>query len=217
MLDRPYFTTHQAGRILGVSLATVVNWIESGRLAAHRTPGGHRRIARAELIAFARAWRLPLPEGLATEGAGRPRVLVLDDDEDHLETVRAMLESDERYDVAIAHSAFSAGVMTAQFRPDTILVEVRMSGLDPLELAQWLRGDGGRAVPVIACSSWADADLRRRIGRDFHAFLEKPVDLDRLLATVSDALAAAPGRQSQASRPAPEQAPGPSNPAAARR
>ena len=41
-----YYTTYQVAKFLGVSLPTVVNWVNNGLLAAHRTPGGHRRIAQ---------------------------------------------------------------------------------------------------------------------------------------------------------------------------
>ena len=39
-----YFTTFQVAKFLGVSPPTVVNWVNSGLLVAHRTPGGHRRM-----------------------------------------------------------------------------------------------------------------------------------------------------------------------------
>ena len=57
---RDTFTTAQAARLLGVSVATVVYWIDDGRLKAHKTPGGHRRIAREDLISFAHHYEMPL-------------------------------------------------------------------------------------------------------------------------------------------------------------
>ena len=58
---RGFYTTHEAARVLGVSLPTVVNWIKARRLKAHRTPGGHRRIARAEIAEFMLRQGMPLP------------------------------------------------------------------------------------------------------------------------------------------------------------
>lgn len=51
--------------IIGVSESTVKRWIDRGHLRAERTPGGHRRIALADVISFLRARGRALPSPLA--------------------------------------------------------------------------------------------------------------------------------------------------------
>jgi excisionase family DNA binding protein len=46
------FTSSQAARYLGVSLATIRRWTDSGHISCYRTPGGQRRFARAQLDDF---------------------------------------------------------------------------------------------------------------------------------------------------------------------
>ena len=46
------FTSSEAARYLGVSLATVRRWNNSGRLRGYRTPGGQRRFSRDQLDRF---------------------------------------------------------------------------------------------------------------------------------------------------------------------
>lgn len=46
------FTSSQAARYLGVSLATVRRWTDAGHVACYRTPGGQRRFSRAQLDGF---------------------------------------------------------------------------------------------------------------------------------------------------------------------
>ena len=46
------FTSSQAARYLGVSLATVRRWSNTGHLRGYRTPGGQRRFSRAQLDEF---------------------------------------------------------------------------------------------------------------------------------------------------------------------
>jgi len=46
------FTSSQAARYLGVSLATVRRWTDAGHVACYRTPGGQRRFSRAQLDDF---------------------------------------------------------------------------------------------------------------------------------------------------------------------
>lgn len=46
------FTSSQAARYLGVSLATVRRWTDAGYLTGYRTPGGQRRFSREQLDDF---------------------------------------------------------------------------------------------------------------------------------------------------------------------
>jgi excisionase family DNA binding protein len=46
------FTSSQAARYLGVSLATVRRWADAGHLGCYRTPGGQRRFSREQLDGF---------------------------------------------------------------------------------------------------------------------------------------------------------------------
>ncbi len=46
------FTSSQAARYLGVSLATIRRWADAGHLDCYRTPGGQRRFSREQLDGF---------------------------------------------------------------------------------------------------------------------------------------------------------------------
>lgn len=46
------FTSSQAARYLGVSLATVRRWTDAGHIGCYRTPGGQRRFSRDQLDSF---------------------------------------------------------------------------------------------------------------------------------------------------------------------
>jgi excisionase family DNA binding protein len=46
------FTSSEAARYLGVSLATVRRWTDAGHIACYRTPGGQRRFSREQLDVF---------------------------------------------------------------------------------------------------------------------------------------------------------------------
>lgn len=49
----PLMTTRETAQLLGVSLRTVQLWDTAGTLPAGRTPGGHRRIRKSDVLAFA--------------------------------------------------------------------------------------------------------------------------------------------------------------------
>jgi excisionase family DNA binding protein len=190
LANRKYYTTFQASKVLGVSLATVVNWTKAGLLDAHRTPGGHRRIAEEDLVDFAKAYKMPLdPEIVEAHQSGQRRILVVDDDEEFLRTTRVMLETGE-YVVQTAHSGFAAGLAVGKFKPTCIILDIRMPGMDGFEVAAMLRRTPpARAIPVIVCSAYLDEETQIRVGQQFDGFLEKPLDLDRLNAAVQAVLA----------------------------
>jgi excisionase family DNA binding protein len=51
--DSEWISLRHAAEILGVHPATVRNWADRGELASRRTPGGHRRFRRADLLNYA--------------------------------------------------------------------------------------------------------------------------------------------------------------------
>jgi excisionase family DNA binding protein len=51
------FTSSQAARYLGVSLATVRRWTDAGHISCYRTPGGQRRFSREQLDEFVASMR----------------------------------------------------------------------------------------------------------------------------------------------------------------
>jgi excisionase family DNA binding protein len=145
---RRFYTTYEAGHLLGVSLPTVVNWIKARRLKAHRTPGGHRRIAREELAAFMTRHGMPVPPELA--GAAEPgrRALVLGDDGPMREGA-AREVARVGFSVEQAALGFAAGVAAARFQPDVVVLLA--AAVDGGETLAGLRADPGlAAVPVVA-------------------------------------------------------------------
>ena len=185
-----YYTTYQVAKYLGVSLPTVVNWVNSGLLKAHRTPGGHRRIAHNDVIAFARANEYPIARELADAAGSRKKVLIVDDEKDFSDLVREYLKVKGEFEVEVADSGFQAGFTVARFKPDLILMDLMMPDMDGFEVHRTLRDDPEtRHVPVIACTAYRDPDVDRRIKEErFDGFIEKPLKLDALLELVRDKL-----------------------------
>lgn len=60
-----WFTLGEASRLLGVDASTLRGWADAGRVRAFRTPGGHRRFARAHLQEFLRNGRPRRPSQVA--------------------------------------------------------------------------------------------------------------------------------------------------------
>jgi CheY-like chemotaxis protein len=86
----------------------------------------------------------------ATAAAPRPAVLVVDDDKAFCETIARCL-AQRGYDVVCADSGDAAAEAIADSAPDVILTDVRMPGMDGIDLMNWLR-DQELDIPVIVFS-----------------------------------------------------------------
>ncbi len=115
------------------------------------------------------------------------RILVVDDNEDGAESLATLLEL-YGHNVRIAHNGSAALSVAEEFRPNVILLDIGLPGMDGYEVARRLRAnDAFRAARLIAMTGWgqdADRERSREAGFDLH--LVKPVDpaeLRKVLAT----------------------------------
>jgi excisionase family DNA binding protein len=181
---RRYYTTFEASHFLGVSLPTVVNWIKASRLKAHRTPGGHRRIAREELASFIRRHGMPMPPELAQEGEAA-RVLIVAAERTFGEQLVGMLER-AGYDALAVGGGFEAGLAVGQFRPDLMLADLAEGGalIAPLRAQEQTK-----RLPLIALAGAREERVARRAcGAGFDDFLQKPLEAEDLKRKIETAL-----------------------------
>lgn len=186
-------STTRVAALLGVSSQTIANWIDQGLLPAGRTPGGHRRVARRDLLAFLAVRGLPVPAELADRP---PTMLVVEDDPQvgpWLELQLTMTRPDLR--VLLATDGFQAGEFVARERPDAVLLDIYLPGLDGFEVCRRLQANPEtRDTLVIAMSANNTPDVRETIlAAGALAFLPKPVDFGRLLPLLAESLPVAAG------------------------
>ena len=186
---RGFYTTHEAARLLGVSLPTVVNWIKARRLKAHRTPGGHRRIAREDLAGFMVRHGMPLPEELSGAAPTRRKALVVGEGGPMREGLARQL-AEGGYAVDQASPGFAAGAAAARFQPDRVVLAA--ASADGTEAVTALRADRElSAVPVVAVglAEWAEP----LAAAGCTAVLARPLADGALLEAAGVALAAVGG------------------------
>ncbi len=168
--------------MLGVSSQTIANWIDQGQLPAGRTPGGHRRVQAQDLRTFLTARGLRVPDELI---ARQQTLLVVEDDPQvgpWLVTRLNATRPDLR--VLLAQDGFRAGELVAGERPDTVLLDIYLPGIDGFEVCRRLKARrDSAATTVIAMSANNTPEVRETIlEAGAIAFLPKPVDFGRLLA-----------------------------------
>jgi excisionase family DNA binding protein len=192
---RRFYTTFEAAHVLGVSLPTVVNWIKARRLKAHRTPGGHRRIAREELAAFMSRHGIPLPVELADAVDARRKVLVVGEAGWAIDRVVHQLQAAGMV-AQPTRPGFEAGIAAARLSPDVVVLVD--PGPDGGETLAGLRSDGALGtVPVVAAARAEHAPGLRAAGCEL--VLASPIADGDLAAAATQAFAlaaAAPRRRS---------------------
>jgi excisionase family DNA binding protein len=194
-------TTKEAADLLGVAVRTVQLWVESGVLRAWKTAGGHRRIARdsveALLASRARAIADPALE-VAREAktAGPFRVLVVEDDPALRLLFELTLTSwDLPIEVDLADNGFAALLRIGEQRPDLLITDLNMPGMDGFSMLRHLRqSEQWRDLPVIAVSALGAADVAARGGlpADVRLF-GKPVPFAEIEQLIRSAMSGRPG------------------------
>ena len=116
---------------------------------------------------------------------GRPRVLVVEDEEPVLETIRGILELDA-YDVSAALSGESALALIGQLPFDVMLTDMRLGdGMDGLHLIAELRRQGLTTVPIML-TGYASMDTAVKALREgAYDYLIKPCDVLELRSTIA--------------------------------
>ncbi|MDQ0316698.1 response regulator transcription factor [Amorphus orientalis] len=111
-------------------------------------------------------------------------VVLVEDDESVRESLGTILKLDG-FRVAEFDSA-EAFLAHARIEPGTVLVfDIDLPGISGLQALARLRAAGNR-VPAIVVSGRATDEMRREAKRlDARAFLTKPIDLDRLMASLT--------------------------------
>jgi CheY-like chemotaxis protein len=130
----------------------------------------------------ARAPAAPVP-------AGRLRMLVVDDNGDSAESL-ALLLSLAGHETHVARTGPEALDRADALRPDAVLLDLGLPGLNGYEVCRRLRAAAwAREIPIVAITGWGQADDRQR-SKDagFDGHLVKPVVFGELTALLDESL-----------------------------
>ena len=184
----PPLQRREAG--LGIGLALVRGLVEmhGGTVRAHsRGRGkGSEFVVHLPVLAVQDDRRAPVavsaPPHAATHGK---RVLVVDDNGDVATTLRRLLEM-AGHDVREAHDGFEGVHVATEFKPQIVLLDIGMPGMNGYDVAKEIRQRAASDPPrLVALTGWgqaADKARAREAGFDLH--LTKPVDPEVLLELI---------------------------------
>lgn len=119
---------------------------------------------------------------MARSPSPRPgsRVLVVDDSVDSAETLGELLKI-WGHDVRLAHDGPGAVAAARDYRPEVVLLDIGLPGMDGFAVAAQLRKEGIGGRMLVALTGYGekqDRDKAQQVGFDHH--LVKPIDPDTL-------------------------------------
>ena len=175
---------------LGIGLALVKRLVElhGGSIRAENVPGGGARftlrlpaIPEPEPVGARKLWPLPAPRP-----SRQARVLIVEDNDDARVTLQRLLQA-EGHLVSAARDARGGLEAAIAGSPNIAVVDIGLPEMDGYQLARELRERLGSGVRLIALTGYGTAaDRQRSAEAGFDAHLTKPVDLDRLLALITE-------------------------------
>lgn len=187
MESKQSFSTSEVAKFCHVTADTIRKWAEAGRIHVFKTPGGHRRIRRDDLVRFLRENNIPIHQELDNAGT---KVLVVDDEKAVVSVIRRFLErSQTPFQIEVAMDGFDAGHQVATFRPNVIFLDLRLPGIDGFEVCRRIKSDPETSgTRIIAMTGYYEGDVAQRvIELGASLLMQKPFtpdDLRRALAKV---------------------------------
>ncbi|MEH1811664.1 MAG: hybrid sensor histidine kinase/response regulator [Nostoc sp.] len=116
------------------------------------------------------------------------RILAVDDTQDNLILVQAILES-EGYEIDLASDGIKALRKIEQSPPDLILLDVMMPGIDGYEVTRRIRNNPAISyIPILLITAFHQSSVVEGLDAGADDFIRKPFDTDELLARVRSLL-----------------------------
>lgn len=176
------YTTHDVARLLSMDPSTIAKWIDRQVLIAFRTPGGHRRVRKSDLVSFLRQHEMPIPDEL---GGSQLSLVVIDDERPCLDAIRRAFKPHAgRVELALTTSAIDGVLMTAELRPHGVLVDLSMPDLDGYEVCRRLGAHKQLAsLRIVAMTGdHTKATVAKALAAGAEACLPKPISPEDLLS-----------------------------------
>lgn len=184
--ERDFLTIPEAAKFCAVGRITLWRWVKAGYLEASVTLGGHHRILKEDLESFlVNNGMYPL----AKKHFLKDKILIVDDDPVFREVLVETL-SGYKYQTEVAEDGFEAGIKVMQFKPDLLILDLIMPGMDGFEVCKLIKKDPAIShIKILVLTGYAtDENIERVTESGADDFLGKPVDTDTLLRHIKDLL-----------------------------
>lgn len=182
-----FLTSREAARMLGVSVTSIQEWVERGKLEGWKTSGGHRRITHASVL------RVMQERLEASQNAAPPRrmvILIVEDDENLIRLYKVHI-AQWAIDVAVftASNGYEALVMVGEVNPQLLICDLRLPGVNGFGVIRGLcQIERYRHMGIVVISGMPTLEIDAHGGfSDRVQVMGKPIDFAELKAIATEA------------------------------
>lgn len=181
-MKNDFYTIPQAANLCSVCRTTMWRWVKSEKLQSSLTPGGQHKIRKEDLESFIRNRMKHLP---SIKFVPKKKILVVDDDH-AIQNLLGKMLSYNGYQTEVASDGFEAGVKTIQFKPDLMILDLFMPGMNGFEVCRQIKKQSNTShIKILAYTGFDTTENKERIiqaGAD--GYMVKPVEMATLLKNI---------------------------------
>jgi len=186
MEPKQSFSTSEVAKFCHVTADTIRKWAEAKRIKVFKTPGGHRRIRRDDLVAFMCENDIPLNDELSTEGT---RILLIDADQSMFAVIKRFLDrAESNFEIEVATNGFEAGRQIGVFRPNVVFLDMALPGINGAEVCRQIKlaqGNGTETKIIATMIHYTEEMAQQYLDMGASSCLEKPFTPDDLRRTLA--------------------------------
>lgn len=160
---------------------TVINWINTGKLKAFTTPGGHRRVSEKDLKEFLETYHYPVSNFVIDE---KKSILIVDDMSAIVELLtRAFSKYSQYFDIQSCTDGYEALLKIGNNPPDLIIVDLLMPDVDGFKICHAIQSQSyNKKVKIIIITGTDIEESRQKLeGIEVEDFFPKPIDIEKLI------------------------------------
>lgn len=172
-------STSQVAALLCVSVVTIEMWARNNVLMSSKSTDGQERYKYADIVKHAEKHNISIDGDINLI----TKVLIVDDDSFVADFLKDFLESREVvYEVHRTGISFMADSLMKKFHPHVMIVDLRMPGMNGIELCQTFSQQISDGLRVIGISGhWTDEDKAAFLKAGGEVCLDKPLDIKLLV------------------------------------
>jgi excisionase family DNA binding protein len=177
-------TPAEAAKLLHVAPTTIRHWAQIGRLPFITTPGGHRRFDKIDILSLVSRPKI--------NGKDSFSILIIEDDKEFADMLAQFLEAlFPRLRMKIAYNPFDAGDLLHTFKPDLVMLDLMMEGINGFSICHRIKSSPETAsISVIAMTgALTDDNVNRIVELGAETCFGKPINfalLEKAIKLVID-------------------------------